>query len=69
MSKLSRKATAVLVYAFLYAGAANATVNTLTNTDEYEEGSKKVCIYEGNDRVETLTINASQACPSKKTFY
>lgn len=69
MSKLSRNATKALMFAFLYTGAASATVNTLTNTGEYGEGSEKICIYEGSGRTETIVIESSRACPSKKTFH
>lgn len=67
MSKL--KAVSVMMIVAMYASPSFARVNTLTNTDEISDGDKKICIYEGSGRVETIVIEASRACPSKKTFH
>lgn len=71
MGKSIVKHTSFALFSFLllFSASSCATVNTLTNTGEYSDGDKKICIYEGSGRVETIVINASRACPSKKTFH
>ncbi len=64
-----------VICGFLYAAClllsfpAFATVNTLDNVDEYDNGSTKICVYSDGRRTETVEISAARSCPSKKTFH
>lgn len=45
------------------------TVNTLTLTESYVSGSKRICVYQDSRRTEIIEIESSRSCPSKKTFH
>lgn len=61
--------TAVLLAAIMLTTPALATVNTMPNVDEYDNGSTKTCVYSNGHRTETVEISGARACPSKKTFH
>lgn len=59
----------ILPAALLFCNAAFATVNTMDNVDEYDNGNKKVCVYSNGNRTETISVSQASSCPSKRTFH